>query len=319
MPRFDVSALGEVMLRLSVPAGERLERARQLAVHPGGAEANVMSALACLGRRCAWSSGLPRHATGRLIENHMRMAGIDTSCVHWSAEGKVGLYFVEFADAPRNVDVIYDRAASCAARLTPDDVDWARLMDTRHFHISGITPALSPAGQAVAQTALEAARAHGATTSFDVNYRAKMWSPATARQVMEPMLADIDVLFCGQGDAETVFDLRGTTETILDRLGNLAPRAVVVMTRGDEGIYLRTREEVRFEPARPVTITDRLGAGDAMAAGFLHGYLEHDLTMGLRYGALLAAMVLTQHGDMLISTPGEIESLMESGGGGLTR
>ena len=77
-PRFDVTAIGEVMLRYSVPVGERLERAQHLAIHPGGAEANMLGGLSCLGRRCAWVSGLPNNPLGRIITNHLHLAKVNT-------------------------------------------------------------------------------------------------------------------------------------------------------------------------------------------------------------------------------------------------
>ncbi len=319
MPRFDVTAMGEIMLRLSVPAGERLELARALDVHPGGAEGNVLAALACLGHRTAWCSGLPTDATGRLIARHLQMTGIDLSCVQWFAEGRTGLYFLEFADPPRNVDVVYDRADSCAARLTPAQIEWDRLMDTRHFHVSGITPALSPSGLECTRTALQEARARQVTCSLDINFRAKMWTPTAARAVLAPLAAEVDILFCSQGDAETVFTLAGTPEQVLGSLGQLAPGARIVMSQSDQGIWAVEQGQTLYEAARPVTIVDRLGAGDAMAAGVIHGFLDGDLAAGLRYGALLAAMVLTQHGDMLVTTRTEVDSLLATGGGALAR
>ncbi len=307
------------MVRLSVPAGDRLELARTLDVQPGGAEGNVVTALARLGRACAWGGALPDNALGRLIANRLQLAHVDLGCVQWVPEGRVGLYFLEFAGPPRNSEVIYDRAESCAARLTPEQIDWSRLLDTRHFHVSGITPALSRHGLACTRRALGEARDRGVTTSLDVNFRAKMWSPTAARAALEPLVSQVDVLFCGQEDAETVFGFTGNARDMLHRLSGLVPRGVAVMSAGAAGIWARQADTDHFEEALPVEVVDRLGAGDAMAAGVLHGYLNDNLPQGLRYGALLAAMILTQHGDMLVATAREIDALLQSGGGGLAR
>src|SRR5262245_66559043 len=109
-PLFDVTTVGEAMLRMSVPAGQRLEMATQLDLCPAGAEANLVVALSRLGRRCAWTSGLPRSALGRLVANHLRMAGVDLGGVVWSETGRIGTYFIEFAVPSRPIQVIYDRA-----------------------------------------------------------------------------------------------------------------------------------------------------------------------------------------------------------------
>src|SRR5579872_7196743 len=118
----DVTTIGEVMLRLSVPMGRRLETASSLDVHPGGAEANVVSVLSRLGRRCGWVSALPANALGRLVRQQLRAAGVDLAGVLWRDAGRIGSYYLEFAAPPRSTQAIYDRADSCAARLGPADI-----------------------------------------------------------------------------------------------------------------------------------------------------------------------------------------------------
>ena len=319
MALYDVTGLGEVMLRLSVPAGAHLETARQLDVHPGGAEANTLVALARLGYRTAWCSGLPAGATGRLVANHLRQAGVDLSCVVWSDHGRTGLYFLENAEPPRNVDVIYDRADSCASRLQPDQVDWDRLMDTSIFHISGITPAVSRNCLEVTRTALAEARRRGVLVSFDLNFRSKMWTAAEARATLRPMLRMADVLFCGQGDAETVLGIHGAPDAQLGSLAELVAGDTVVMSCGTEATYVLHAGAVLRRDVVPVSVVDRLGAGDALAAGVLHGLLHRDVEEGLRFGSVMAAMTLTQHGDMLVTHRAEVEQLVASGGGSLQR
>ncbi len=178
--RFDVAGLGEVMLRLSVPAGERLDDARRLDVEYGGAECNTCVALARLGRRAAWVGRLPDHALGNAVLRAVRADGVDVSAVKRAPGERIGTYFIEYAGAPRAIQVIYDRADSAAARMTVGDVDWDYLLEARVLHISGITAGLSDSCHAVVAEAMRRARAAGVTVSFDVNYRAKLWSAAAA-------------------------------------------------------------------------------------------------------------------------------------------
>ena len=255
--QFDVTAIGEVMLRYSVPVGERLERAQSLALHPGGAEANLLGSLAAMGRRCAWISGLPANPLGKIIENHLRLSNVDTKGIVWSPEGRVGTYYLEFATPPRATQVYYDRADSCAARLRPEQIDWDYTLDTRLIHLTGITPALSAAGLAVTQEAIRRAKAGGVAVSFDINYRAKLWSEKEAAAILTPLMQEVDILSCGQGDA--------------------------------------------------------------LAAGVIHGWLDGDLPRGLEYGTALAAICLSLHGDVVITTPDEVAAVMKSSGGGLNR
>jgi 2-dehydro-3-deoxygluconokinase len=317
--QFDVTAIGEVMVRYSVPVGERLERAQQLAVHPGGAEANLLGALACVGRRCAWVSGLPENPLGKLIANHLHLSRVDTGGIVWSSEGRVGTYYLEFATPPRTTQVYYDRADSCAARLRPEAINWAYTLDTRLLHLTGITPALSPSCLTVTQEAITRARAAGVAVSFDINYRAKLWSEAQAAAVLTPLIQSVDLLFCGQGDAQRVFRCTGAPEAIVQQLAELSRAQCVITSLADEGVLAWDGRAFHHAPARPVQIVDRLGAGDALAAGVIHGWLDGDLSLGLAYGTALAAICLSLHGDVVITTPAEVATVMQSRGGGLNR
>jgi len=144
MPSFDVTSFGESMLRLSVGAGDRLIAATRLDAHIAGAESNVLSGLAALGRVCSWQSALPDNDLGRMAARAIRSHGVDTSSVIWKREGRLGSYYVEFAEPPRPIRVTYDRARSCFSQADGAEVDWDALLDTRLLHLTGITPALSP-------------------------------------------------------------------------------------------------------------------------------------------------------------------------------
>jgi 2-dehydro-3-deoxygluconokinase len=120
-PHFDVTTLGEMLLRLSVSSGERLENAHQLDVQPAGAEANVVTLLARLERKTSWTGALPNHPLGRLAVNALRLAGVDTNKVIWNESGRMGTYDVEFGEPPRGIQVTYDRAHSCSTQLNPSE------------------------------------------------------------------------------------------------------------------------------------------------------------------------------------------------------
>lgn len=310
MTRFDVTTLGEAMLRLSVPPGQHLETMTGLNVHLGGAESNVCAALASLGRHCSWLSRVPTGPLGRFVLRTLKAASIDTSTVVLADDVRLGTYYVEFATLPRATEVVYDRSGAAITGLTVDEVDWDVLLDTRVLHLTGITPAL---GSSCFELVLEAAiraKARGVTVSFDVNYRSKLWSPEEAEERFKTILPQADILICGQGDAHTVFGLEGSTEDILASLHNLTPAEHVVLTQSREGASMLLEGELFHVPAREVEVIDRLGAGDAFAAGVLDGYLHGDVRSGLEQGAVLSALILAQHGDMLVTTPEEIGALL---------
>ena len=306
----DVTTLGEIMLRYSVPAGSRLETASQLDVRPGGAESNLAALLARLGRRTAWVGGLPDNALGRLAANHLRMAGVDLGGVHWCQDGRMGTYYVEFSAPPRPIQVIYDRANSCATQLTPETVAWDTLLASRLLHLTGITPALSAGCRAIVGEAVRRAKDAGLAVSFDVNYRQKLWSAAEATAALTPLLHQVDLLFCGHGDAQRIFHCAGDPPSALRQLAEQTSAQVVVMSVGAAGALAWRGGEVLQVDAVPVAIVDRLGAGDALAAGVIDGWLDGDLGRGLRTGVLLAGMALAQHGDIVVTTRQEVESLL---------
>src|SRR5579871_2941702 len=176
---YEVITFGEAMLRLSPPNFRRLEQARSMEVAVGGAELNTAVGLARLGRSTAWVSRLTQNPLGRLLSNHAQEAGVSTAHVVWTDEDRVGIYFLEFGAAPRASSVLYDRKQSAIAQIRPGMVDWRKVFaGTRWFHVTGITPALSPTAAQTTREALQAARAAGVRTSIDLNYRAKLWSQA---------------------------------------------------------------------------------------------------------------------------------------------
>ncbi len=131
----DVVSIGEAMLRLSAPTGKRLEVTESFMIHVGGAESNVVAALARLGHRCAWVSRLPNNAVGRLVTNQLRMAGVDLRFVAMQENGRVGIYYVEHGTPPRPTSVIYDRQGSSFSSMTAANIEWevgAKHQDAAH-------------------------------------------------------------------------------------------------------------------------------------------------------------------------------------------
>lgn len=319
MPRFDIATLGETMLRLSVPVGRRLDDARTLEIEVGGAESNVCVALARLGRRVIWASRLPDSALGRNVLRTLRADGVDVGAVVLAPGERIGTYFIELATAPRASQVIYDRADSAAARLTPEQLDWGGLLDARLLHLTGITAALSPGCYATVADAIARARAAGVTVSFDVNYRGRLWDAATAGERLRPLIAEADILLCKSADAALLFGCAGEPREQMEQLAGLTRARAVISTFGERGAALLEDGRFSEQPALPVQIVDRIGSGDAFAAGVLDGALDGDLAEGLRRGVALAAIALSQHGDRVLSTRAELAAVMANAGGDVAR
>jgi 2-dehydro-3-deoxygluconokinase len=311
MPRYDVTTFGEMLLRLSVPSGERLETARHLDIHPAGAEANVVTLLSRLSCQTLWMGALPKNPMGRMAANALRSAGVNTEGVLWRESGRMGTYYVEFGALPRGIQVTYDRAHSSASEVQLEDVNWEVLLNTRILHLTGITSALSISCREIVSEAILRAKQAGIFISFDVNYRQKLWSEQEAGESLMPLIKQADLVFCSQSDAGRLFGCSGSKQEIAQNLLEKTQALKLVMSFSEEGVLGWDGTNWHHRPAQPTQIVDRLGAGDALAAGVLYGQLHNDFLSGLRYGTILAAMALSQNGDMVVTTEAEMLALSQ--------
>ncbi|HMO75742.1 MAG TPA: PfkB family carbohydrate kinase [Sphingopyxis sp.] len=312
-----VACFGEVVLRLGAPAGERLLQSPRLDLHVGGAEANVAVALAALGRPARMIGALPGGALGDGALGELARHGVDTGFLARPA-GRMGLYYHLPGGPMRPAEVIYDRAGSAFAAMAAGDWDWDALLDGAGWlHLSGVTPALGPASAEAALAAARAARARGIGVSFDGNWRGRLWErwhddPAA---VLRPIVAEARVLFGNHRDAALLLgrDFSGDGEArrreaalaLLDAFPNLDLIASTAREIVDPATHrLAARVDRRDTAAQtpPVTIapiTDRIGTGDAFAAGVLDGLFGglEPLAMAER-GLALAGLKHGLQGDL---------------------
>lgn len=313
-----VVTFGEAMIRLATPAHQRLEQATSLEVTVGGAELNVAAGVSRLGLPARWVSRLPDNPLGRMIRNKAREFGVDVSHVAWDKAGRAGLYFLEAGASPRASTVLYDRAGSAISRLVPEEIDWPTVLSGASlFHTTGITPALSDAAARAVGDAFRAARAAGVPVSYDLNYRARLWSEEQAKAVQEPLMAEVDVLITTEEDTRRVFgitgaDYREVARKLVDRFGF---KVVTITLRGDTSVLRNTWTAIALadgtdydDRTYEIEVIDRVGGGDAYAAGFLYGWLTGDVARGVRYGNALSAIQQTIPGDLAWVTPAEVEA-----------
>lgn len=308
-----VVTFGETMLRFSPPAGSSLEKAGNYSVEVAGAEANVAVALARLGVEARWLSRLPQNDLGRRVAGKIREHGVDTR-IMWSDEGRVGLYFVELGVAPRPPHVIYDRAHSAFAQLRPDDVDDAVLDGVDLFHVTGITPAISSGCREATMKLVQAAIVRHIDISFDLNYRAKLSSPRSARAVAEEIAPMVRFLFVSSADAQFVLGVDRPPQAQAEILHDRYPDATVIVTAGDQGAYVCDDENHHGAIVPGVTI-DRVGRGDAFCAGYLVGQKRAGPETGLAYGAALASLAQTYAGDLAWVTCEDVARVVDGTSG----
>lgn len=311
-----IVTLGEAMLRFTPADGEHPEAARHWIAEVGGAESNVAIALARLGLAVGWVSRLPTTWLGRRVARVLRGHGVDVSRVLWTTEGRLGLYFVHPGVPPRPAQVLYDRAGSALATIDPDEVDWAYVRTARVVHLTGITPALGAGPRRLVERAIAEVHAAGGLVSFDVNYRARLWAPEAARQVIEPLLEAVDLLLLGRTDLRALFPDLATDAVATDdeaALRALAARfrpRVAVLRCGAQGALALAGDALERCPALPAAEVDRLGRGDAFTAGFLYGYLEGSVAQALRYGVAIAALKMTYPGDACWATRADLQQAL---------
>lgn len=283
---------GELLIRLTAPGNELLMQSPSLGIHVGGAEANVAIGLAHLGHACAMVSTVPQNALGRGAVAGVRGAGVDCTAVATGA-GRMGLYFLSVGAGLRSSEIVYDRAGSSFAASTSGDYDWDALLDGAGLlHLSGITPALGPRSAEAACAAARAARRLGVPISFDGNYRAMLWEAwdSNPRAILSDLIAMADILFGNHRDLSLVLDRDFSNEgegrrreaaeagfVAFPDLKLIASTARHTVTADHHRIAARVdlRDGAYQTPEIDVTgIVDRIGAGDAFAAGVLHAHLS---------------------------------------------
>ena len=314
----DVVTWGETMLRLSPPAGLSLEHAQHLEVWVGGTESNMATALARLGLRSGWVSRLPDNALGRRIHGEIARHGVDTSRVVWARgpgeEARAGLAFMETGAEPRPSLVLYDRAGSAIARMRPEELDLDYLASARLLHLTGITPALGAACREAWLASAQRAKAAGSRVALDLNYRAKLWPTEEARECLESIFPHVDVVLGALRDVQRIFGMPEDAARAAESFAAAYRLPLVVLTLGAEGALAWDGKSLQRQPVFPTQVADRIGAGDAFAAGFHFGWLERDVAHGLRCGNALAALKQTYRGDVSWSTRQELLDLVEGGG-----
>lgn len=283
---------GELLIRLTAPGNELLMQSPSLALHVGGAEANVGIGLAHLGRDCAMVSCVPDNALGRGAVAAVRGAGVDCTDVT-SHPGRMGLYFLSVGAGLRSSEIVYDRAGSSFAATGPGDYDFDRLLEGAGLlHLSGITPALGPHSAEAALAAARAAKRLGVPVSFDGNYRALLWGAwdSDPRAILTEIIGMADILFGNHRDLSLVLGKLFSGEgedrrreaaeagfAAFPALKLIASTARHTVTADHHRISARVDRRDSAHQTADVDVTaivDRIGAGDAFAAGVLHAHLS---------------------------------------------
>ena len=325
-----VVCFGELLLRLSPPTDERFFQSPQLRTWFGGSEANVAAGIANLGGESAYITRLPENAVGDAALAALRAEGVDVSGVLRGGE-RMGIYFVEAGADLRPMRVVYDRAGSAFSRLDPDELDWPALLEGGGWlHLSGITPALGDGPARAALDAAQAARSRGMKVSVDLNYRPALWGGRDPREVVPGLVRGCDLLIgnpgaaaamlgvaSGGGDPHDPAFVRCAAERIAGELGCAAVAITLrdVVSAGEHRWSAALWDGRTMHSSRRYTVrvVDRVGGGDAFAAGLIHALRDgRDARAAVEFAAAVGALKLTIPGDFSRVTADEVSRLLDA-------
>jgi 2-dehydro-3-deoxygluconokinase len=327
-----VACFGEILLRMTAPGRELMLQKPHLDVYVAGAEANVGVGLANLGHNVKMISRLPDNALGQAALDALRRHGVDTSGIARTAD-RMGLYFLTQGAGHRASEIFYDRRDSSFAKAGPEDFDWDALLGgVDLLHLSGITPALGPRSAEAAVAAAEAAAARGIAISFDGNYRSQLWASwdSDPRAILTRLVSKAQILFGNHRDFSLLLGREFSGEgagrrrvaaqaafAAFPNLNTIASTARHVEDADRHRISARidTPEgAAQTEEVLVAGIVDRIGAGDAFAAGILHGLRSGgDLEWTVRSGLAVTCLKHSLPGDFSLFGPKDVEAFMAGG------
>ncbi|HYC30192.1 MAG TPA: sugar kinase, partial [Chitinophagaceae bacterium] len=294
-----VLCFGELLLRLSPDTEGNWINTNAMPVHIGGAELNVATALARWQQQAAYCTAIPDNYLSKQLLNHLRKNNIDPSPVQLCGN-RIGLYYLPQGLDVKNAGVIYDRAASSFAELTPGMINWDEIFQgIDWFHFSAICPALSQSAADVCLEAVKAAHKKKITVSVDLNYRAKLWQYGKQPAEIMPALAEYcDLIMGNVWAAETMLNIAvdpdlkkkdtrdiylGQAKQTSEEITRQFPqcKSVANTFRFDHtgkiqyytALYHAEKLFVSKE-YKTETVIDKVGSGDCFMAGLIYGHLQ---------------------------------------------
>jgi len=325
---------GEIMLRLKPPNWERFFQSPLLEATFGGGEANVAVGLARFGLNAAYVSVIPNNSIGDACIRELRRQNIDTSLMVRKGN-RLGIYFLEAGANQRPSVVIYDRSHSAIAEARPGDIDWEKVFDgASWFHITGITPAISLSASELSLEAVKKAREKGIIVSCDLNFRKNLWQYGkSAPEVMGELAKYVDIALGNEEDCQKSLGVKVNIDVesgelqiqqyqeLTDKVLSLYPhlqKIALTLRESHSADYngwsavINNRKEFLVSKKYEIhNIVDRVGGGDAFAAGLIYGFdhLTSDKE-ALEFAVAASCLKHSIPGDLPLLSLKEVESLM---------
>ncbi len=315
------------MLRLSPVGKERISYCETFEKMAGGSELNVVAGISMLGLRTGMITKLPHNEIGKFIKHKIRYAGTsDDYIIYDDTEDKrLGVYYYESGAYPRLPVASYDRKGSSFTKFRKEELSANVYSSTNIFHTSGITLALSDELCENVTDMMQRFHDEGALISFDVNYRAALWSEEKAKVSIEKILPLINILFISEETSRRMFKMTGTLEEIhrafaekypnLEIIASTKRKVISPQKHSFSSLVYDTREDRHFEEAAydDIDVVDRIGSGDAYVAGALYGLTKYrSIEAAAKYGDAMAALKNTIIGDMTVCDLADIERIIKA-------
>lgn len=341
----DFLSLGALVHRLD-PGVTPFRRATSFKVHVSGGEYNVAANLSdCFGLKTGIATAMVNYGIGELVQNSVRSMGVKPYYKWFEHDGvrgpNIATVYSDCGCGVRAPVVFYNRSNEAGAMLKPGDFDWQTIFGegVRWFHSGGIFAALSSTTSELIVEAMKAAKASGAITSFDLNYRAKLWNTIggleKGQEMIGKIVQNVDALVGNEEDLQKGLGITGQDvekkskldpesffqmiEQAVEKFPNIklvatTLREVRTTNRHDWGAVLWLNGQRYVSPTCELDVLDRIGGGDGFAAGLFYGLLngrapEQALRLGWAHGALLT----TFSGDVTMAKLPEVEALAEGG------
>ncbi|AVR45647.1 sugar kinase [Christiangramia fulva] len=318
-----VVTFGEVLMRLSPSENRKLQQATHLDFFFGGTEMNVGASLAYFGMKVQHITNVSNDIVGEAAISTLRKFGIDVSEVK-KVEHPLGIYFLEVGSAMRSSQIAYNRLHSSFANISPESVDWEGILeDAGYLHWAGISPAISEGAYQALKRGLEIAREKGIIVTADPAYRSNLWKYGRNSQDVLAELVSLSTIFIG--GVNEINELLGTEYEIDEESFIAASKALMKAFPSIEKIFDKVRNSVSsswqkiygrgWTDKKYITseeleirdVVDRIGTGDAYAAGILYG-LQHfeDDQQVLDFANAACALKHTHVGDANLVSAEEV-------------
>ncbi|MFA9557833.1 sugar kinase [Evansella sp. AB-rgal1] len=274
LPKVDFVTLGESMILFQPMPEGSIAYAPMFSKSVGGAESNVALGMSRLGKKTRWISRLGNDPFAGTIMSTLAGEGVDVTHVIRDDQAPTAVFFKE-SKGYGDPNVYYYRRNSAASKFKPEDVKTEWFEDARHFHVTGITPALGENTTDLVVEAMKEAKKQGLTVSFDPNLRRKLWSEEVARDTLLSLIPLCDIFMPGLDEAEFLLGSK-TEEEYCQAFLDMGAK-LVVLKLGTKGSMAKFADTVLYgDPFKVESVVDTVGAGDAFAAGFLSVLLDEE-------------------------------------------